>query len=354
MKKTLLLLCLLVCLLANAQKEKAEAYINTYRELAIEEMIRTGVPASITLAQGILESQSGESDLAKTSNNHFGIKCKTEWTGPKTYHDDDEKGECFRVYASVADSYKDHSDFLKTRPNYAPLFKLDPTDYEGWAYGLKKAGYATSPTYPQKLLKLIDDYNLEQVSLDALARLNKTSPGNNTQTTPIAATPVEIKTDEETPKAVLTSTAITEPEEKTNLNTEEVNTKPEAVKKTASYPGGVFTINHCKVIYASRGTSMLALANQYGISLHNLINYNDLPEMDLLDTDRLIFIEKKLKKGASDYHTVADVETLHDICQTEGVRLESILSYNRLSKTSAPSSGSRVYLRQVSKTAPSK
>lgn len=355
MKKLLLLACLPVSLLVNAQREKAEAYINTYRELAIEEMIRTGVPASITLAQGILESQSGESDLAKTSNNHFGIKCKTEWTGPKTYHDDDEKGECFRVYPSVADSYKDHSDFLKTRPNYAFLFKLDPTDYVGWANGLKKAGYATSPTYPQKLLKLIDDYQLEQVSLDALARLNKTGQDNNADTKLALTTPGETKPVEEQPKAVMNVSADPEPEKTVVVsNTEEPATKPAVTKKAVSYPTGIFTINHCKVIYASRGTSMLALANEYSISLHNLIDYNDLPEMDLLDTDRLIFIEKKLKKGASDYHTVAEGETLHDICQAEGVRLESILSYNRLSKTSALSSGTKIYLRQVGKTAPSR
>jgi flagellum-specific peptidoglycan hydrolase FlgJ len=175
MKKLVLFSLVLMATAAQAQKEKAEAYVNTYKELAIAEMLRTGVPAAIKLAQGILESQSGESDLAKTSNNHFGIKCKTEWTGARTYHDDDEKAECFRVYATVEESYRDHSDFLKNRPYYADLFKLDPTDYEGWAYGLKKAGYATSPTYPQQLLKVINDYNLQQYSLEALERQKHTT-----------------------------------------------------------------------------------------------------------------------------------------------------------------------------------
>ena len=128
MKKWIIFSLVLIAVSVKAQKEKGEAYINTYKDLAMAEMLRSGVPASITLAQGILESQYGESDLVKTSNNHFGIKCKTEWTGAKTYHDDDEKGECFRVYPTAADSYKDHSDFLKTRPNYAFLFNLDPTD----------------------------------------------------------------------------------------------------------------------------------------------------------------------------------------------------------------------------------
>ena len=114
------------------------AYIDEYKDLAIEEMVRTGVPASITLAQGILESQAGQSDLTLESNNHFGIKCKEEWTGDVVYHDDDAKNECFRSYPSAEQSYRDHSDFLRSRPNYAPLFDIDVTDYKGWAYGLKK------------------------------------------------------------------------------------------------------------------------------------------------------------------------------------------------------------------------
>jgi flagellum-specific peptidoglycan hydrolase FlgJ len=153
-----------------AQREKVEFYIAQFNEIAIKEMIRTGVPASITLAQGILESQSGESDLVKRSNNHFGIKCKPEWTGAKTYHDDDEKGECFRVYPTPEDSYKDHSDFLKTRSHYNFLFKIDPLDYEAWAKGLQKAGYATLSTYPQKLIKLIKDYNLNDYTIMALKK----------------------------------------------------------------------------------------------------------------------------------------------------------------------------------------
>jgi flagellum-specific peptidoglycan hydrolase FlgJ len=129
----------------QAEKQRIEDYINTYKDLAISEMLRSGVPASITLAQGILETAGGQSDLAALAYNHFGIKCKSEWTGETMTHDDDAKNECFRKYPSVEESYKDHSDFLRSRPCYAFLFKLDPTDYEGWAKGLKKAGYATNP-----------------------------------------------------------------------------------------------------------------------------------------------------------------------------------------------------------------
>src|SRR6266536_5606839 len=146
-------------------------YINTYKVLAIHEEIRTGVPAAITLAQGILESEAGQSELSLASNNHFGIKCKSDWTGATVYHDDDTKGECFRSYASVEDSYRDHSDFLKSRPNYAFLFNLDPTDYSSWAYGLKRANYATNPAYASLIIKIINDNNLQDYTLIALERI---------------------------------------------------------------------------------------------------------------------------------------------------------------------------------------
>jgi hypothetical protein len=144
------------------------AYIAQYKAIAMKEMKRTGVPASITLAQAILESNSGESNLAKKHNNHFGIKCKSDWTGAKAYQDDDAKQECFRAYDNAEVSFKDHSNFLKNRPNYVDLFLLDPVDDTAWAYGLKKAGYATASDYPKKLLKIIDDYELAQYNFPEL------------------------------------------------------------------------------------------------------------------------------------------------------------------------------------------
>lgn len=353
MKKLMLFLCLTACITARAQKEKAVAYINTYKALAIAEMIRSGVPASITLAQGILESQYGESDLAKASNNHFGIKCKTEWTGPKTYHDDDERGECFRVYATVEESYRDHSDFLKSRPHYAFLFKLDPSDYEGWARGLKKAGYATSQTYPQQLLKVINDYDLQQYSLEAIARMqNDAGTAATTAVTPIVNVQPSVS-QQPAPKEIKTEQVVEEKEEEREEaeTLTAVVTDPNAasnIKKNTVYPtAGIFTINHVKVIYAPEGISLLALANQYNIGLGKLLEFNDLPEMDVLDTDRLIFLERKLKKGATDVHIVAADETLHDIAQKEGVRLESLLEYNNLRKEARPAAGEKLYLRTM-------
>ena len=150
-------------------KSNAEAYIEQFKNMAIKEMNANGIPASITLAQGLLESGNGKSDLAVQANNHFGIKCHKEWTGPSIKYTDDEENECFRKYDDPSQSFKDHSNFLKNRPNYVDLFLLDPVDDTAWAYGLKKAGYATDSEYPKKLLKIIDDYELAQYNFPELA-----------------------------------------------------------------------------------------------------------------------------------------------------------------------------------------
>ena len=167
--KLALLFFLTIPLTTKAQKTATLIYIDQYKDIAISEMKRTGIPASITLAQGIIESNSGESNLALNYKNHFGIKCKSDWKGETTYQDDDAKQECFRVYPNSNASYIDHSNFLKTRPNYAPLFELDPVDDSAWAYGLKKAGYATASDYPKKLLKVINDFELSQYNFPELA-----------------------------------------------------------------------------------------------------------------------------------------------------------------------------------------
>ena len=145
---------------AAVARSHQEAYIARYSAIAVSEMYRSGVPASITLAQGLLESGYGRSELALKSNNHFGIKCHNAWKGDKVYHDDDMKGECFRKYDTPEESFRDHSDFLRYRDRYKFLFDFKPTDYKSWAYGLKKAGYATDPSYPVKLIRLIEDYRL--------------------------------------------------------------------------------------------------------------------------------------------------------------------------------------------------
>lgn len=147
-----------------AQKMKAPEYVSAFQKYAVAEMKRTGVPAAISLAQGLLETEIGNGVLYKKSKNHFGIKCKNDWTGEVIDHDDDAPGECFRVYPTDSASYSDHSNFLRSRPHYASLFELDPLDYKSWSYGLKKAGYATNPKYPGLLIALIEKYGLQKYS----------------------------------------------------------------------------------------------------------------------------------------------------------------------------------------------
>ena len=173
MKRIILtIITLSIFFVSNAQSnELADAYINQFKTIAITEMQRTGVPAAIKLAQGIYESAYGQSNLVKRSNNHFGIKCKTGYTGPYVLHDDDRRNERFVKYEDARQSYIDHSDFLKNRPYYTALFDLDPRDYKAWANGLKKAGYATNPKYAQMIIALIERYNLQNYSLMALGEM---------------------------------------------------------------------------------------------------------------------------------------------------------------------------------------
>jgi LysM repeat protein len=358
MKRITLLIVILTSTTLHAQREKAEAYILKYKDLAIAEMQRTGIPASITLAQGVLESQFGESDLAVNANNHFGIKCKTEWTGQKTYHDDDLKKECFRVYPSAEESYKDHSNFLMTRDWYAFLFKLEPTDDNGWAYGLKKAGYATERDYPQRLLQLINDYQLQQYSLAALGKpytesltSNKRKSGNSKKQRIInqtdASSNASISEVDVAPVVVKKSIEATEPEENNEpeLIVKNQDNSGSILKKNVSYPNTIFTINHSRVIYAEAGVSLLSIANNHDISLGKLIEFNELSESDILINDQLIFLEKKLKKGATDFHISTADETLAIISQKEGVRLESLLEYNKMKKDALLHDGEKIYLR---------
>jgi LysM repeat protein len=321
-----------------AQKEKGEAYIAKYKDIAMAEMQRSGVPAAITLAQGILESKYGESDLCIQSNNHFGIKCKPEWTGDKVYHDDDAKHECFRSYPDAASSFRDHSDFLKNRPYYTNLFKLDPTDFEGWAYGLKKAGYATEKDYPQKLLKVINDYDLNQYSLLALQQ--QTDKTNIAASEKIKRSPIVANENKPAKKVI----AVEEKEE-VEIMTQQSTLVTGKEKRSSGYPDGIFTINHSKVILAKEGASLLALANQYNISLSHLLAFNEMDEVNILPADTLIFLEKKLKKGAVDFHVTRADETLHSICQKEGVRMDAVLQYNKIQANMQPMTGEKIYLR---------
>lgn len=322
MKKRKLLFIIAFALISNLVSAQSpdvvRKYIDTYKNAAIAEEIRTGVPAAITLAQGIHETGAGTSDLVLASNNHFGIKCNG-WNGQTVSHDDDAKGECFRKYDNPMDSYKDHSDFLKNRPYYTSLFKLDPSDYKAWAYGLKKAGYATNPKYAQILIKLVEDYDLQQYTLLALD--GKFSDGGN------AVYASDVKT-----------TSSDDP--KTN---EPVIQK--AVVKTYNYPSGVFKINETNVVFVKKGTAFLKVANDNDVSLSRLFEFNDMKPVDIADNDQLMYLQRKRKIGNEEFHVVQDGETVFDIAQAEGIRLESLLEYNLLKQGMQPAVGEKLNLK---------
>ena len=325
LKLQILLIIMSLSYRVSAQTpEQVNAYINTYKFLAIAEMQRSGVPASIILAQGIHETSAGTSELVIASNNHFGIKCKANWTGQTVFHDDDAKGECFRSYAIASDSYKDHSDYLKQTPRYAFLFKLNPEDYEGWAYGLKKAGYATNIKYSQILIKLIEDYDLEKYSLIAMGKLPAEQPGEGSLAGEMMRSSLPGFTD----------------------------SSAQRVAPAASYPDGAFSINAAKCIYAKAGVSLLSLSNQYAIPLSHLLEFNDMNQEDILSNDQLIFLQRKRKVGFTAFHVVQPGESIYSICQSEGIRYESILELNRLKPGEEPAPGEKIYLQTLAGNKP--
>jgi LysM repeat protein len=354
MKKIVLLfISVAFCAIIYAQTDAIKQYVETYNQVAINEMIRTGVPAAITLAQGIVESKAGQSDLCQQSNNHFGIKCKDEWTGPYVLHDDDKKDECFRVYGNAEESFRDHSDFLKNRPYYTDLFNLDPADYKAWAKGLKKDGYATERDYPQMLVKMIEDNDLQQYTLVALERMkNPNQPvyaGNNTPATRDAAPAVIQQSAVNNSPGNTNSPAVKEDKDDGDAdNTADANNTQQIAANNDNanaYPDGVFTINETRVVYAKAGASLFALASNYGVSYKSLLDFNELGNEDILDKNALIYLERKPKRGDKDYHIVIAAETIEDIAQKEGVRLESLLQYNTMQKGSQPAAGTKIYLR---------
>ena len=305
-----------------SQKISAEQYIKTYKDNAIREMKRMGVPAAITLAQGLLETENGNSDLLRKSNNHFGIKCKSSWTAEGVSHDDDAIGECFRTYKDAEGSYRDHSNYLRGNDRYAFLFKLDPRDYKGWAYGLKKAGYATNPRYPDILIKHIEENNLQQYTLVAVNEV------------PIFDA----------------SKYQSDPEDKAFA---EIVKGKGSANTQASFVGSTskekIDINGSKVIYETKGRSLLAIATENDINLNKLLEYNDLQKDGLLEADQFIFLEKKSKEGDKDFYIVQRDESLFDVAQKNGIRLQNLCEYNDLKSDEKIFAGSKLKLKASAK-----
>lgn len=320
---------------SKAQATEIKAYVEQYAALAITEQQRTGIPAAITLAQGIHESGAGKGVLAAQSNNHFGIKCKSNWTGPTVRHNDDAQGECFRAYASVADSYIDHSNFLKTSSRYAALFSLQPLDYQGWAYGLKQAGYATNPRYPQVLIQLIENYQLNNYTLSGL---------NNATTDPIPSNSLAI--DNMKQNQLITpmpsKNSIQKSAEETSLTN---NSKTNVTILPDALPDHPFYIAQTKAIVVQEGTSLLAIANRFSIKLFVLQSINGLKDQLLAPATMLLFLERKKTQEVPTFHTVQTDERLWLIAQAYQVSLPALKALNAVSENEPLRPGQNIRLK---------
>ena len=274
----------------------SEEYIAKYKDVAIKKMKEFKIPASITLAQGLLESGSGNSRLARKANNHFGIKCHKDWKGKRFFMDDDEKHECFRKYPNAADSYRDHSKFLTQRGRYSFLFQYDITDYKKWAYGLKKAGYATNPKYPQLLIKIIEKYNLSQYDEEAVH---------------IKKGRKKVKTHKETAIPAIAS-----------------------FKVWGTHANGrkIYINNKRKLIIAHEGDTYAKIAKDFEIYSWQLFKYNEVSRKHKVIAGELVYLEKKKSRADKiyKYHHVREGESLHDVAQLYGMRLSKLLKLNNL------------------------
>ena len=287
MRKFFITISLFLSLCASAQikwNQTYQQYFDQYKDIAIEQMLRYHIPASITLAQGVFESGAGKSELARRANNHFGIKCHN-WTGRRSYHDDDERNECFRAYDSAYESFEDHSQFLVSGQRYRSLFDLKETDYKGWAKGLKAAGYATNPQYANKLIEIIQLYKLYQY--DQAKDYDK------------------FMTD--------------------RAKDHRVNGDLHAIT--------AFNKNY--YIIVRKGDTFKSIADEVGISYRKIAKYNERDKRDQLDEGEMIWLKKKQKKAPKDYkgrlHYVRNGESMYSIAQKYGIRLKNLYKMNHLS-----------------------
>ena len=310
---------------ASSAQTAQQKYIEKYAELAVQEMYRSGVPASITLAQGMLESGNGFSQLALKANNHFGIKCHSGWTGGRVYHDDDAKGECFRKYDHVNQSYRDHSDFLRYRERYKFLFDLKPTDYRGWAYGLKKAGYATDPNYAPKLIELIEKYKLYQYDTKTASFGNAGNAGSKKKTSTQRP---------KSPSVIEQSTTVA----------------VQPVKKSfqVSLSREMYSKNGTPFIYSSEGETYETIANSYGLFVKELLKFNDLKEDARLLPGTIVYLQAKKSQAAAglDKHVLEADETVWDVAQRYALKMKNIYKLNGWAKDYVPREGECIKLRK--------
>ena len=295
----------------QAGKMTTKEYINKYKDIAIKDMKTYKIPASITLAQGILESGSGNSRLARKANNHFGIKCHNNWHGKKIYVADDIRRDCFRKYKKPKDSYRDHSRFLSKRGRYSFLFKYSITDYKDWAYGLKRAGYATNPRYPQLLIHYIEKYHLYKYDKSWKRHSKKSRKERKAMaySTPVISSFVKVR--------------------------------------TSMYGRAVLKNNGRRLFIVKAGDTFNKLADEFEISRHKLLKNNDLKKKHVLKPGEILYLERKVSKAERGYryHIVKQGESLWEISQLYGIRLSSLLNKNNLPKRYQAATGTRLRVR---------
>ena len=302
--------------------QSTEDYINSYKDIAVLEMKRTGIPASITLAQGMIESDYGRSRLAKEANNHFGIKCHDDWTGPTIRHNDDKRNECFRKYGKVQESYYDHSDFLKSGSRYKSLFYLKGDDYKGWARGLQKAGYATNPDYANMLIRKIEEYNLMMYDKGYKSSV---IPGKT-----LAETPFNV----------------------TGSDTDIIQKqKPVAVsgQVSLSLPVRVMENNRIQYIIVRDGDTKESLEKEFSLLRWEIPKYNELKDDFQPVAGQLLYLQPKRSKaepGKENYTTV-EGDTMYLVSQKFGIKLKSLYELNRMEDGSEPETGKKLWLRNI-------
>lgn len=334
-------------------KELASTYISNFKDIAIEEMHRTGIPASIKLAQGLLESNWGRSELAITANNHFGIKCGGTWDGETYYKKDDDKDEkgrliesCFRSFSSPVESYMAHSDFLtdpKKEYRYGFLFEYNSTDYKSWAKGLKKSGYATDPHYPNKIISIIEKYELsrfDQSTKDnqALFTMNRVKKDTKNNTIP-----ADFKSNK-SKKGVESSD-----QSSAKNSNKKVSRMPSKYISRLKYD--IESINNCRMVKAKGGETIKELSRVIGISEDEILSINEIYDQSsqLLAEDEIVYLEKKKRsyRGGQEFHKVKAGETMESIAQLYGMRVKSLYAKNRMPKNSATFEGVILSIRKT-------
>jgi flagellum-specific peptidoglycan hydrolase FlgJ len=354
-----------ILIAASEPQTPQTMYITKYASTAVREMYRSGVPASISLAQGLLESRAGQAPLATQGNNHFGIKCHN-WDGGKMYQDDDQANECFRVYPSAYDSFKDHSDFLRYNDRYKFLFDNQTTDYKSWAYGLKQAGYATDPAYPSKLIKIIEDYHLsdyDKMTVEQADEISGTealsseeAPSEIQQTTATKnGHKIHIRKHKRNKKEIADNHTADNriPESPLSIEAPKALDKSQMEEFRFSLSRQMYSKNGVPFVYAEDGETYASIARDNHLFLKELLKFNDLKSSRSLLPGTIVYLQAKKSqaaKGLDKYIVGSDEQTLWEICQRFGVKMSSVIKMNNFTSDYVPKEGDTIILRGESFT----